>query len=367
MSSINLPTSVKKFAKFDAINEHLEKLFANKNIFHELLQFVLGSKMPEIPVRKTQIVLNYKNLEVTQEPERTVNDEKQAFNNNNANNNNADTKNYVSKFSSDYLTYHMNSIVSEESELRMTTYDLNVLDNHFESLRAKRYGFLPLTVHARDTPNANQHYLLVILDYKTDKFYLFDSRNSNDYLYRSKDLPKDALEQLMIGLTQYKPFKTPFQYVPMAEWLGNQLQVVVHRNKWDSIYSLAWCLLVACWLDGSDEVTPESLMIELNNTGLELDKQNFIHNFAQSVLYNYRDFLDGAKYIRKFTTNLSMSPAEHKATKAMWIDLEAKAAESASESAESADEDFEVEEVREASDDDQTASNSTSDRRCIIS
>lgn len=314
---MNLPTNVTKFTKFEPITEQIDKLFENKDLFNDLLQFVLGVKFPLPPVRKNQLVLNYKTLEVKQEPERTTDDEKQVSG--------TSSKNYMNKYSSDYLTYHMNSIVSEESEMRLTTYDLSVLDNYFESLVGKRYGFLPLSVHARDSPNANQHYLLVILDYKTDRFHLFDSRNSNDYLYRSKDLPKDALESLMIGLTQFKPFSAPFQYVPMAEWLGDQLQTVVHRNKWDSIYSLAWCLLIAATLDGSEEMTPESLMIEFNNTGIELDKQNFIHNFAQSVLLNYRDFLGGSKIIKEYelTGHLSSRDAlrRHLYSKSMWDHL----------------------------------------------
>lgn len=291
MSIANLPESVTKFANFDIVSDKIDTLLNDKNLFHKLMQFVLETEYPAIPVRKNQIVLDYKTNNVTQELERMLDDEKQSMNNSN--------KNYVNKFSNDYLAYYMNSIVSEEAELRMTTYDLEVLDHFYESKKDKRYGFLPLTVHARDTPNANQHYLLVILDYKTDKFYLFDSRNTNDYLFRSALLPNNALEQLMIGLTQYDPFKN-LSYVPMAEWLGNQLQVVVHRNKWDSVYSLAWCLFVATWLDGSADATPESLMIELNNSDIELDKQNFIHNFAQSVLYNYRDSMNNGNGVGQY-------------------------------------------------------------------
>jgi hypothetical protein len=288
MSIYNLPETVTKFANFGVVGDKIEALLNDKNLFHNMLQFVLDTKYPAIPARKTQIILDYKTNNVSQEPERMLDDEKLSTD-----------KNYVNKFSKDYLSYYMNSIVSEESELRMTTYDLDVLDRYYESKKDKRYGFLPLTVHARDTPNSNQHYLLIILDYKTDKFYLFDPRNTNDYLFRSALLPNDALEQLMIGLTQYNPFKN-LSYVPMAEWLGNQLQVVVHRNKWDSIYSLAWCLFVASWLEGSSDITPESLMIDLNNSDIELDKQNFIHNFAQSVLYNYRDSLNNDNKVRPY-------------------------------------------------------------------
>lgn len=289
MSAFNLPKNIQKFTNFDKISGNIEALFQNKNLYNDLLQFVLEQKFPPIPVRKNQVVFDYMKGNVYQEVERTVGDE-------------SNRGNYANKFSKDYLEYHMNSIISEEKEMRLTTYDLNVLDNYFNaSLKGKRYGFLPLTIHSRDSPNANPHYLLIILDYKAgridpktkkiisqDKFYLFDSRNSNDYLFRSKYLPSSALDQLMFGLIQYRPF-SEFEYIPTGAWLGDQLQTVVHRNKWDSIYSLAWCLLVAMWLDSSDEVTPETLMVELNNTDLELDKQNFIHEFARSVLTEYRD------------------------------------------------------------------------------
>jgi len=282
---------------------------------------------------------------VYQEVERTVDDE-------------SNCGKYASKFSKDYLDYRMNSIVSEEKEMRLTTYDLAVLDNYFNSaLKGKRYGFLPLTIHSRDSPNSNPHYLLIILDYKSgrvdsktgkivvpDKFYLFDSRNSNDYLFRSKYLPSSALDQLMFGLTQYKPF-SEFEYVPTEAWLGKQLQTVVHQNKWDSIYSLAWCLLVAMWLDSSEEVTPETLMVELNNSELELDKQNFIHEFARSVLTEFKDHVlfgksvlpntiehRGASYCRSMTTNAVcadsvrvMTEEEHKVVRpAMYKKEEVK-------------------------------------------
>lgn len=295
MSAFNLPENIKKFSNFDVISDSIETLFQNKNLFNELLQFVLNQKFPAIPVRKNQIVFDYVKGNVYQEVERTTEDELRVGG-------------YASKFSRDYLDYRMNSIVSEEKEMRLTTYDLAVLDNYYNaSLKGKRYGFLPLTIHSRDSPNANPHYLLVILDYKSgrvdpktrkivmpDKFYLFDSRNSNDYLFRSKFLPSSALDQLMFGLMQYKPF-SEFEYVPTEAWLGKQLQTVIHQNKWDSIYSLAWCLLVAMWLDSSEEVTPETLMVELNNSALELDKQNFIHEFARSVLTEFKDYLQYGK------------------------------------------------------------------------
>lgn len=291
MSAFNLPENIRAFTNFDKIGEDINELFQNKNLFQELMQFVLKQKFPAVPVRKNQIVFDYTKTDVFQEVERTPDDE-------------AKCGNHASKFSKDYLEYHMNSIVSEEKELRLTTWDLNILDNYYNAnLKDKRYGFLPLTIHSRDSPNANPHYLLIILDYKSgridpvtkkiivqDKFYLFDSRNSNDYLFRSKYLPSSALDQLMFGLTQYEPF-SDFEYVPTEAWLGQQLQTVIHRNKWDSIYSLAWCLLVAMWLDSFDEVTPETLMVELNNDALELDKQNFIHEFARNVLTEYGNFV----------------------------------------------------------------------------
>lgn len=278
MSFNSLPKRISNITQFTKVSDNINKLLENPQLFQELLEYVLGYKYPTTPARKNHVVLDYTNLNVFTEVERTKSDENAAKQGNLL---------YTSKFSDDYLTFHMNSIISEEKELRMTSWDLPVIDNFFEKLQGKRYGFIPLTVHARDTPNSNQHYLLIILDYKTDKFYLFDSRNTNDYLYRSKYLPKDALEQLMIGLTQYKPFKAPFEYVPMAEWLGAQLQTVVHRNKWDSIYALAWCLLIALWLDSSNDTTLESLMVELNNSDIELDKQNFIHEFIKNLLTKY--------------------------------------------------------------------------------
>ena len=334
MSTFNIPANIRKFSGFDKISDNIDALFQNKNLFNELLQFVLEQKFPPIPVRKNQIVFNYAKDQdaVYQEVERTTEDESR---------NPGGRGGYASKFSKDYLEYHMNSIVSEEKEMRLTTYDLAALDNYYNaSLKGKRYGFLPLTIHSRDSPNANPHYLLIILDYKSgkidpktkkvvspDKFYLFDSRNSNDYLYRSKYLPSNALDQLMFGLIQYKPF-SEFEYVPTGAWLGEQLQTVVHRNKWDSIYSLAWCLLVAMWLDASDEVNPETLMIELNNSALELDKQNFIHEFARSVLTEYRDYImfgkpklpasikyRGHEYVDSKSSLRQMTEEEHKAAR----------------------------------------------------
>ena len=273
MSLSDLPKSITKFAEFENVSNDIDEMFKNPNIYNGLLEYVLDADFPKSPVRKNQIVLDFKTLSVFQESERLSTDEKTP---------------YMNKFNSDYIAYHLNSIVSEENELRMTTYDLKVLDFYYESLKNKRYGFLPLTVHARDTPNSNFHYLLVILDYTTKKYYLFDSRNTNDYLYRSKNLPRDALEQLMMGLAQFKPFEAPFEYVPMASWIGPQLQNVIHRNKWDSIYSLAWCLFIAMWLDESPTVNPETIMIELNNSAVELDKQNFIHTFIKQVLTKYK-------------------------------------------------------------------------------
>lgn len=308
LSLNNLPDSIKKITPFVNISNDLNKLFEDPQLFQNLLEFVLGYKYPKTPGRKTHLVFNYMNYNVYSEVERIDDDEKSRTDIN--------TK-YMTKFSSDYLTYHMNSIISEEKELRITTWDLPVLDNFFENLKNKRYGFLPLTLHARDTPNSNKHYLMIILDYETDKFYLFDSRNTNDYLYRSNYLPKDALEQFMIGLTQYKPFQKPFQYVPMAEWLGNQLQTVVHRNKWDSIYSLAWCLLLAMWLDSDTEKlsSPEVLMVELNNGQLELDKQNFIHEFIKNLLLDYKAHLNGTTRDNKSDM---LSLEKHILTKQIW-------------------------------------------------
>lgn len=336
MLAFNVPANISKFSGFDriSINNDIDTLFQNTNLFNEILQFVLEQKFPPIPVRKNQIVFNYVKEQdaVYQEVERKTEDETRNS-----------RGNYASKFSKDYLEYHMNSIVSEEKEMRLTTYDLDALDNYYNtSLKGKRYGFLPLTIHSRDSPNANPHFLLIILDYKSgkidpktnkvvspDKFYLFDSRNSNDYLYRSKYLPANALDQLMFGLMQYKPF-SEFEYVPTGAWLGEQLQTVVHNNKWDSIYSLAWCLLVAMWLDASDEVNPETLMVELNNSALELDKQNFIHEFARNVLTEFKDHVlfggpklpsiikyRGHEYIQVVgsdTNNSISSPKRHKIT-----------------------------------------------------
>jgi hypothetical protein len=275
MNFNNLPKNITKIAKFEKISDDLNKLFEKPELFQELLEYTLEYKYPANPSRKRQVVLDYVKCEVYNEVERTKEDEKGAA--------------YMTKFNKDYLAYQMNSIISEEKEMRLTTWDLPVIDNFFENtLKENRYGFLPLTLHSRDTPNSNQHYLLIILDYQTEKFYLFDSRNSNDYLYRSKYLPSHALDQLMIGLTQYKPFAAPFQYIPMDEWLGAQLQTVVHRNKWDSIYSLAWCLLIANWLNSDESATPETVMVELNNSDIELDKQNFIHEYIKNLLYQYR-------------------------------------------------------------------------------
>lgn len=273
MSSLpNLPKQVTDIAPFTNISQDINELFNNPNIFQNLLEYVLKYEYPKFPVRKNQIVLDYMTCEIKIEPEKKLEDE---------------VGRHINKFADDYIVYHMNSIVTEEKELRMTTWELSVLDNFFGALKDERYGFIPLTVHSRDTPNANRHYLLIILDYTEAKYYLFDSRNSNDYIYRSKYLPKDVLEQLMIGLSQYQPFKAPFEYVPMGEWLGPQLQTVVHNNRWDSLYSLAWCISVALWLNSDDNCTPETIMVELNNSDIELDKNNFIHEFIKNLLTEY--------------------------------------------------------------------------------
>ena len=157
MSLSDLPKSITKFAEFENVSNDIDEMFKNPNIYNGLLEYVLDADFPKSPVRKNQIVLDFKTLSVFQESERLSTDEKTP---------------YMNKFNSDYIAYHLNSIVSEENELRMTTYDLKVLDFYYESLKNKRYGFLPLTVHARDTPNSNFHYLLVILDYTTKKYYL---------------------------------------------------------------------------------------------------------------------------------------------------------------------------------------------------
>jgi hypothetical protein len=104
------------------------------------------------------------------------------------------------KYADSYVKQQMHSISGEQGDLCMYTYSPQELQEFLQLNINKHYTFLPLTVHSTESANGIRHDMLLIFDNYTKLFYWFDGKNREDYLPIGQNLPKNAMDVLLINL-----------------------------------------------------------------------------------------------------------------------------------------------------------------------
>jgi hypothetical protein len=182
-----------------------------------------------------------------------------------------------------YVKQPMHSISGEQQDLCFYTYSIKQLVEFLEKNKNNHYTFLPMTVHATESANGYRHDMLLIFDNRTRLFYWFDGRNREDYLPFGRDIPKNAIDILLINLAENT--KLGYYYEPSPSWIiQGVLQPFASIEQFDFLFSTAWCYLVIHMLDMYD--SPIGLLSALDT----LSKENRFHLLYNALLHMLGDY-----------------------------------------------------------------------------
>lgn len=157
----------------------------------------------------------------------------------------------VSKYKDSYIRQQMHSISGEQNDLCFYTYSPRQLIQFLEQNKRNKYTFLPMTVHATESANGYRHDMLLIFNNQSKLFYWFDGRNREDYLPFGRDIPKNAIDILLINLADH--VKLGYTYEPAPSWtIQGILQPFASIGQYDFLFSTGWCYLVILMMDSYD-------------------------------------------------------------------------------------------------------------------
>ncbi len=177
-----------------------------------------------------------------------------------------------------YVKQPMHSISGEQQDLCFYTYGPQDLGQFLEQNKTNHYTFLPMTVHATESANGYRHDMLLIFDNRTKLFYWFDGRNREDYLPFGRDIPKNAIDILLINMAYNT--KLGYSYEPSPSWMiQGVLQPFASIGQFDFVLSTAWCYLVIQMMDGFD--SPTGLLSALDT----LSKEDRFHLLYNALLH----------------------------------------------------------------------------------
>jgi hypothetical protein len=152
-----------------------------------------------------------------------------------------------------YLIPMMHTMSGEQFDLCFYTYQPDDLTEFLKRNESQRYVFLPIMVTALESANGHRHDMLLIFDNASKLFYWFDCRNREDYLPFGKNIPKNAIDVLLINFAQYMNgsaegrAKFGYNYEPSPSWvITSVLQPFGSIGEFDFIISTAWCYLIIC-------------------------------------------------------------------------------------------------------------------------
>lgn len=177
-----------------------------------------------------------------------------------------------------YTRQHMHSISGEQKDLCFYTYDPDTLIRFLEANKAAHYTYLPMTVHATDSANGYRHDMLLVFDNRTKLFYWFDGRNREDYLPFGRNIPKNAIDVLLINMSDR--IKLGYIYEPQPSWvIDGVLQPFASVGEFDFVLSTAWCYLTMMMLDNFDSPTSYLSALDI------LSKEDRFHLLYNSFLH----------------------------------------------------------------------------------
>ncbi len=183
-----------------------------------------------------------------------------------------------------YVKQPMHSISGEQQDLCFYTYSPQELVQFLEQNKNNHYTYLPITVHATESANGFRHDMLLIFDNRTKLFYWFDGRNREDYLPFGREIPKNAIDILMVQLADNT--KVGYSYEPSPSWMiQGVLQPFASIGQFDFVLSTAWCYLVIQMLDGFD--SPTGLLSALDTLSKE-DRFHLLYNALLHMVGVYR-------------------------------------------------------------------------------
>lgn len=183
-----------------------------------------------------------------------------------------------------YVKQQMHSISGEQQDLCFYTYSPQQLVQFLEQNKNNHYTFLPITVHATESANGYRHDMLLIFDNRTRLFYWFDGRNREDYLPFGRDIPKNAIDILLINLADNT--KLGYSYEPSPSWMiQGVLQPFASIGQFDFVFSTAWCYLVIQMMDSFD--SPTGLLSALDTLSKE-DRFHLLYNALLHMIGVYR-------------------------------------------------------------------------------
>ncbi len=194
-----------------------------------------------------------------------------------------------------YVRQEMHSLSGEQMDLCLYTYGPEELRQFLENNKGNHYTYLPLTVHATESANGYRHDMLIIFNNKTKMFYWFDGGNRSDYLPNCNNIPKNAVDILLINLAE--TVKLGYLYEPSLSWIIQGVcQPLASVGQLDFTLSSAWCYLVASILDNYDSPTE---MLSVLDT---LSKENLFH-----LLYTSMTHMIGANYNNTLAQNVQVN------------------------------------------------------------
>lgn len=184
----------------------------------------------------------------------------------------------VQAHAGNYVKQQMHSISGEQTDLCFYTYSPQELVQFLEQNKNNHYTFLPMTVHATESANGYRHDMLLIFDNRTRLFYWFDGRNREDYLPFGREIPKNAIDILMINLADNT--KIGYSYEPSPSWMiQGVLQPFASIGQFDFVFSTAWCYLVLHMMEHFD--SPTGLLSALDT----LSKEDRFHLLYNALLH----------------------------------------------------------------------------------
>lgn len=184
----------------------------------------------------------------------------------------------VAPFADAYVKQQMHSISGEQKDLCYYTYSPEELQRFLQVNSSLHYTFLPLTVHATDSANGVRHDMLIIFDNRTKLAYWFDGHNRDDYLPFGRELPKNAIDVLLINF--FDKVRLGYNYEPSPSW---QMQGTLHAygsiGLLDFVLSTAWCFIAVIYMEYYDN---PFCFVSILDTLSEEDRFNLVY---RSMLY----------------------------------------------------------------------------------
>jgi len=188
-----------------------------------------------------------------------------------------DGVNVVSKHKDAYVVQHTHSISGEQNDICYYSYCPSDIVKFLEKNKHLRYTYLPMTVYSTESGNGFRHDMLLIFNNRTKIFYWFDCKNREDYLPHHKDMPKNAIDILLINMSE--SIKLGYTYEPSPAWtIQGVCGAMPSIGQFDFVFSSAWCYLVLLLLENYE--SPMEFMSALDS----LSPEDRFHLIYCSVL-----------------------------------------------------------------------------------